>query len=365
MEDHPVRRVAEIHAPQAHFPPDAGQLPGVFHVRGLLLGVQELEDPLRRRETGVNFIGDVGDLVDGPGEFPGVEDKGGDLPQVDLPAQVQHRAQSAHQGEPQVVDEVDAGPHPAAHGVGVVEGVGRALVDLPEGIADLVLLGVALDGPVAGELLLHKAVHPPVGGGALGEEGPGDLVHVPGVADGQGDGDEGNGREGGADIGHHGEGPGHRHHAGENLHDVRRDAGADDVDVVGHAADDVAGLVLVKVADRHLHELVEHVAPELFGDKPPGAHHADVHREGQEGGADVAEEHLPRIGVDQGEVHVPLPRRRGADGLARQLGAQQAQHVPDDDQHHNNRQGQPVLHHVGQDPPQGPPRVLWFLFFCR
>ena len=359
----PVRGVAEGDVLQLHLPPDVRQGDGLRPVGRLAGGVQQAEHPLRRRQGGVDLPGDVGDLIDGPGELPGVEDEGGDFPQVDEPAHVQEAPQGPHQGQAQVVDEAHGGAHALGGTGGLPVGPGSVPVDVPEGLCTPVLPGVALDGPVAGKFLLHEAVHSAVGGGAPGEEGLGHPVHPPGVPHRQGDGHQGDPRQGGADNRHHKKGPGHRDDAGEDLGQVGGDAGGDHVHVVGHPADDVPGLVLVEVADRQLQQLVKNVPPHFFGDEPPGAHHAHVDPHRQQGGAQAAGQHGPRAAVDHGEVHLSPSRVGGADGPPRQGGPQQGEDIPRDDQQQDGRQGGPVVHEVGRQPAERAPCILGFFFF--
>ena len=56
----------------------------------------------------------------------------------------------------------------------------------------------------------------------------------------------------------------------------------DSVHVVGHAADDIARLIPVKIAHRQRHELRKDVAPHPVRDPAADAHHPQVYKEGHE-----------------------------------------------------------------------------------
>ena len=134
-------------------------------------------------------------------------------------------------------------------------------------------MGVGRDGLLPGEHLLHIAVHLAVHRRAVGEKRPRLLPHEARVSYRHRYGDQRHENEQRADEEHHEEGAHDRHDRGHDLHKVRGKGGADDIDVVGDAADDVSCLVAVEISHRHPHQLVEYVLAHLLPEKAAYAHH--------------------------------------------------------------------------------------------
>ena len=65
MDDGAALVIAEVHMLQGHIALHPCKLRGAASVRQLLFLVQQAEHPLRRRQSRVQLIGDIGDLVDG------------------------------------------------------------------------------------------------------------------------------------------------------------------------------------------------------------------------------------------------------------------------------------------------------------
>lgn len=79
----------------------------VCRLRGL---VDDLKDPLCRRQGGLELTVDLCDLPDGPGELSGVEHEGRDAADADGAMEIQDGSEYGDQGQGQVVDGIVAGP---------------------------------------------------------------------------------------------------------------------------------------------------------------------------------------------------------------------------------------------------------------
>ena len=76
--------IGEIHIPDLHISPYLSQFLCIGCVRRLRLGIDESQYPLRRGKGALQLGDDVGHLVDGAGELPGVLDKAGQISQSHL-----------------------------------------------------------------------------------------------------------------------------------------------------------------------------------------------------------------------------------------------------------------------------------------
>ena len=358
MDDGPAGIVAEGYVFQGHVALDVPELPGVRSVLQLLPLVQQSEHPLRRCQGGKQLVDDVGDLVDRAGELPGIQYKGRNVAQTDRPVHVQEGAQQGDQAQTDVVDEAHRRPDGHAQGIGVVIRIGGIVVDPVVLVVHLVLVGVGQNGLLAGQLLLHKAVHRPVGLGALHEARLGQLAHVGGIGCGGRHCHQRHQRQRRGDADHHEHGAQHRHRAGDDGHHVRRHTGTDHVHVVGGPADDVPRLVAVKKAHGQAHQLVEHVLAHLFRDPLGNVDHHRVNQHRQQGGDHVHRQHPHReighlVKIDQALAGSGL-----VDGAARQPRPHQGQHIADDTHAPHQGDGQLEGAQVGQQAAQGALRVL-------
>ena len=75
MQHRLPREIAEADMVHLHLPRHPGKHLGAGGVGGLLRLIQQREDPLRRRQGRIEFVEDIGHLVDGAAEFPRVEDE--------------------------------------------------------------------------------------------------------------------------------------------------------------------------------------------------------------------------------------------------------------------------------------------------
>ena len=204
-------QVAEADVPGLHIPLHLSEGLGLGQVGGLLLLVQQGEHPLGGGQGGVDLVDDVGDLIDGPRELPGVEHEGGDLLHAHHLVHVEHRPHQADHGHAQVVDHGDGGAHGYPQGVGVPVSIGGGVVDGAEVGTHIILVGVGQDGLLPGEHFLHIAIHLAVGGAPFGVKGPGLFAHEPGVEDRGGQSHRHAAHQGRGDDTHHHEGPNHGH----------------------------------------------------------------------------------------------------------------------------------------------------------
>ena len=98
LQDNGPRHIAEGYVSHLHMALHLGQHLGIFRIRQFLLGVQQSKRPLRSGQGGENFIGDVGNLVDGAGELPRVEHKAGNIAQAYPSPGIQQGSHQADQG---------------------------------------------------------------------------------------------------------------------------------------------------------------------------------------------------------------------------------------------------------------------------
>ena len=275
MDDGLARVVAELHMIHGHFPFHFVHSDRVGSVRGFGFFVDQTENTLGSGAGRLQFADDVGDLVDGAGEFPGVQHEGGQIADGKMAPQEQDRPEDAHKGQGQVVDKVHGGAGHAAVVIGVVVGVHRGVIPLVEPGDHGLLLVVCLGGFLPGDNFFHKAVELAQFYGTLMEQGADFLGHVPGKPNGHGDGDGENQHQHRGNDDHHDQGAQHGDDAGSDLQKVVGQRSVHRVDVVGNAADNVAGLMAVKVAHRQFGKAVEHLLAHLEHDLLAELDHED------------------------------------------------------------------------------------------
>ena len=209
--------VGEVHVLHPHIALYIRQSFRILRVRFFRLRVDEGEDPLGGGEGTLQLGEDVGQLVDGAGELPGILDEAAQIPQPELPPEEQHRAEYAQHGQGHIVDEIHRGAGDRTiglcHGVGIHGGA----VLFVKPLQNLRLPAVGPDGFPAGEHLLHKAVQLPQPGAAPPEQGPHPGCQGPGEQGGEGDGHQEDQHQPGGDGEHHAKGHAHGNHALQNL----------------------------------------------------------------------------------------------------------------------------------------------------
>ena len=120
--------------------------------------VDDLKDPLCRRQGGLELAVDLCDLPDGPGELSGVEHEGRDAADADGAMEIQDGSEHGDQGQGQVVDGIGGGAHDAGIVVGLIVGVHQLLILHVHVLNDPFLLGIGPEGLLAGDHFLHIAV---------------------------------------------------------------------------------------------------------------------------------------------------------------------------------------------------------------
>ena len=268
---------------------------------------------------------DVGKLVDGAGELAGIQHKAAHAAQGNASCHVQQRAQDAHRGHGEVVDQVHGGAGDAGGVVGVPVGVDGALVTLSKAAVELVLLVIGGNGLHAGNSFLGEAVEHTQLPGAFPEQGTHHLGAVAGEKDGQGDGEGEDDQQRRGDGTHHGKAAHHGDQAGEDLRQVGGEGCAHGVHIVGEDGDHVAGLVGIEEADGQAGEVVEQVAAHPLDHIAAHADHHGGKYPAEQGGRQRYHDHPGHIADDHGENHVP--GGDGIDGGTGQLGGEQPQQI--------------------------------------
>ena len=150
-----------------------------------------------------------------------------------------------------------------------------------------------------------------------------------------------------------------RHH----LHQVLRKRRVDGVDVIGNAADDVAGGVCVEIADRQRGELFKKLLPHRVDDALAEPDHQDGQQIGQDGRSGVADQHPADVFPNRVEVNAAFGRD-GVDGVARILRTHQRELVGGERQQNGQQKQRPVLQNVAAEPEHKPlPRPAIELFY--
>ena len=139
---------------------------------------------------------------------------------------------------------------------------------------------VGKDRFLPGEHFLRKAVHCPIGGAPARVAGTGLFRHAAGKEHAHGNRKEHAENERDGDRAHHDEAACDRDETCQDLDHVGGEAERDHVDVVAHAADDVAGLVAVKVPLGQAHQLVKHRLAHPFGYPFGHVHHDKMNGNG-------------------------------------------------------------------------------------
>ena len=73
--------ITKGHVPQCHIALHFLQQGRMLPVFRLLFLVHQVENPLRRCQGGIQFIGNIGNLIDGAGKLSGIQDKRRNLSQ--------------------------------------------------------------------------------------------------------------------------------------------------------------------------------------------------------------------------------------------------------------------------------------------
>jgi len=266
-------------------------------VRDLVCLIQELEDALGRGDGGLEDIGDVGGLHDGPGELLGVLNKRLDIADGDLAARHQDTADHADQHVTEVADEVHQRHDDAGDKLRFPARRVEPLVDRIEGVDRLGLVAERLDDGVPGIHLLHVAVEHAqfallcheVALRALGDQSRHQDV--------QGQGNDDDPREQRADREHHDHDAHDGDERGNKLCQALLQRGGDCVDVVRHPTEDLAVRPRVEKRERQAGQLVVDIGPHVVDSSLCDPGHDVL--------LDVAEERANGVETDQEQQNVP------------------------------------------------------------
>ena len=357
VEDGVARLVAKGHVFQSHIPGHMVQHLGAQSVGSLRRFVQQAEHPLCRGQGRLQLAHDVGRLVDGAGEFAGIEHEGRDAAHGHQALEVEQGAAHADQGQGQVVDEIDTGAHPAAVIFGVEIGVHRLVVHRVQLADGVLLLAIGRQGLLAGDGLFHKAVELADLQGAAAEQRPCMGGDEAGDQDGQRHGDAKDQHQRGRDGQHHAQASHHRDHAGQHLDQVGGKGGVDGISVIGDAAQDIAGRVGVEIPHRQGGQVVEDIGPHGIRHFAADGDHDDREQIGQGRRSGVEHQHPEGIPAHLGKIHPARAALHAVDGLARQHGGQQRQQVGGQSQGQRQQDPPAEPHQVAAQAGQGRPLV--------
>ena len=333
MDDGLARHVAKAHVVE-----DDAALATGGHLRRLGLGLlgrrEELEDALGGGRHGLHRVGDVGQLLDRLREVAHVLDEAldvaghrlagkGELRAHHNDAHVAHVAYEAHERHHQAGEEL-AAPRAREQAVVLRLEVGDGRLGAVE----------HLDDVLAGEVLLHDAVHGAEHLLLLAEVALREVHDHAHDHHGDRQREHGDARERQADREHHDEDADDLRHRGDELRDRLVERLAQGVDVVGDAAEHVALAVAVEVAHGDdgdlLGDLGAHPVADLLRD--PG--HEPALDEVARGARQVEAKKSQQGHSYPGEVDRARALDRGDEPLV-ELGRDGAEHLgPHDVEHH-------------------------------
>ena len=199
----------------------------------------------------------MGDLIDGPRELLGVDDKGGNGADGDKARVGEIAAEGRHDHKADVADAVHHRAHGTAEDLRLPADLRQLVGVLVELLHHVRLLVVGDDGAVAGDHLLRVAVQLALQRGALAEDLAHHLAHLVGHQHGEDHRQHGHKGELPAVDEHDGHGPHQRQHAGDQRAEALGNGGGDVLHVVGHAAHDIAVGVGIEIGDGQVVDLFE------------------------------------------------------------------------------------------------------------
>lgn len=159
---------------------------------------------------------------------------------------------------------------------------------------------------------------------------------------------------------HHNEGTAHGDDAGGDLEQVGGQGRVDRVNVVGDAADDVAGLVVVEVFDRENAQFLEYVLPHPEHDLLAEMDHQHRQNVGQQGRKGIEQQHQAAVVKYPWEVNAARLGSDGVNGVAGKGRPDEGKHVAGYGQQQSRQQHQLVAEQVSAQPQQNFFRFLGF-----
>ena len=225
-------------------------------VRRLLVGVEQIEHPLRTGNSGLQRVVHAGDLGQRLVELTHVLDECLDAAQGDLAGRHLDTADHRHRDITEVADEGGGGPNQAGEELGAEAGVVDVAVELAEPGLRVLPVTERLDQGEAAVGLLDVGVEPS-GVGPLRDEQPLRAARdLPGDEQRQRQRDDGEQRQQRRDRQHHHQHGDHGQQRREQLTDRHRQRRRDVVDVVGDPAEHLPALPGVEVRQRQPVQLV-------------------------------------------------------------------------------------------------------------
>ncbi len=241
--------------------------PRLVVVRHFLLGVEQLEDPLRGGDPGLEEVDHGCDLGDGLSELTRVLDECLDVTEAHGPAGHPETTEHGDDDVVEVPDEHHARHDQAGEELGREARLVETVVLGLEGLLDLLLPSEDLDQGVTGESLLDLGVECSRASPLGDEMTLGALHHRTGDQHRHRDRDQGDEGEGHRDVEHHADHEEHREHRVQHLAQRLLQALGNVVDVVGHPAQQLATGLAVEVAKGEPVELALDLGPHLH-DRP-------------------------------------------------------------------------------------------------
>ena len=364
MDDRPLGIVTEFDVLNIYASVDRRDLERLRQIGRFGRLVDQAEHALRRGAGRLQLADDVRHLVDRSGEFARVQHKRRQIAQGDVAEQEQDRAECADQRQRQVVDEIHRRPRHAAVIIRHVIGVHGLLVALVKAADHGFLLMVRLDGFLPGDDFLDVAVQLAELNRPFPEQRTHLAHHVPREKDRGGDGDSEYQHQLRGDQDHHDQRAAHRDRACGDLKQIRRQRRVDRIDIVGNAADNIAGLVGVKVAHGQLREMVEHVLAHLVHDflaEMDHQHRQDIR---QHGGNEIEHEHQAAVIEYGGEIDLAGLRADRVDGPAGERRADEGEQVARDGEKQGGDHHADMAHQVPAQPDQDALAVLRLFGHC-
>ncbi len=240
--------ITEFDMLETHLTPGKGNDRRILAVGPLLLFIQDLENPLRRSDSGLQDIGDIGHLNDGMGELTHILDKGLHIPDEDSPLRHQEAPHQNHQNVADVIDEIYGRKNNPRHELGLPAHLVEPLVDLPKLLHRIPFMPKHLDDFVPAVHLLHMAVQLAQDLLLLCKKTLRIACHYGGYHCAQRQGHYSDQCHQGADGKHHHQNTRQRHHRGNQLCQALLQRIGDIVHIIGYPAQYLAMGLPVEIA---------------------------------------------------------------------------------------------------------------------
>ena len=304
LNDGRIRNIREVHVFQLHITADLLQHHGIGSIGRFRLLVNETEHTLRCRKRTLQFCHNIGDLVDGTGEFAGILNKARKVTQSDLALQKQQRAEHANKRKGHIVDAVDRRAGDCA--VGLCHGIGihRRLVLLVKALQHSLFPSVGTDCFLTAEHFLYKTVELSQPCTATAEEGTNPLCQPAGEENGDGNGHKENQHQFRGDGQHHDEGDHHSHGTLQNLQQIRGKGLIHRVHIVSNSRNQITGLESVEKAHRQRRQIFKHIMAHLLADPTGQTDHHHIQKVRQHRRGNVKHRHQAGAAEHGVKIHL-------------------------------------------------------------